>query len=241
MENKILKIAGVQSLFLLLGCVIIMGYVHNHRGATVQANSSELRTNSSNFKQLDNVYTVAIDPGHGGVDSGTLGINERFEEKEFNLAVAKWVKKKLDKQTGIKVLLSREDDKYLSPEERTEWMNDLKADICISIHCNSADNLDATGVEVLYQKGAKGKMSKKLANTCLDSILEKTRQVDRGLLEGDGIYIVRNAKMPIALIEIGFISNEQELAYLRDEGNQELIADGIVNAIKQMKGMDKKK
>lgn len=228
-------------MFLLLICVIIMGYVHNHREATVQANSSDLGTNSSNCKQIDNEFTVAIDPGHGGVDSGTLAFNEKFEEKKINLAVAKCVQKKLENQTGIKVLLSRDDDSYLSPEERTEWMNGMNVDLCISIHCNSADNLDATGVEVLYQEGVKGKVSKKLAKACLDSILERTGQVDRGLLGGDGIYIVRNAKMPIALIEIGFISNEQELAYLRKERNQELIAEGIVNAIKQMKGMKKKK
>ena len=231
--------AGLQSLCLLFGCVIIMAFAHNQKVTMIQVNRPELETSSSNYEEDSYSFRVAIDPGHGGIDSGTLGIDHNCEEKEINLAVAKLVWKKIEEEPGIKVHLSRYDDRYLSPEERTKWLNSSNCDICISIHCNSADNLDATGVEVLYHGGSGGKKdSKELAERCLDAILEQTSQINRGLLNGDSIYIIRNAKMPIALIEVGFLSNQQELTFLRKYENQVKIADGIVNAIKHMKERD---
>lgn len=242
MDNKILRIAGIQSVCLLCICLLIAGFLHSHEESTVQANSSDLETNSSNYTEKDEEYVVLIDPGHGGLDSGTLGYDEEHEEKSINLAVANLILQKLSKDSAIKVKLTRYGDQLLTPEERIERANAINPDIMISIHCNSADNKKAMGVEVLYQEraGEEENASRILAEKCLENVLAQTGQVNRGLLDGDSIYIIRNAKMPAVLVEIGFFSNRKEFKYLCKEENQEKIAEGIVTTIKQMKGMDDK-
>lgn len=181
---------------------------------------------------------IVIDPGHGGIDSGTPAADQVHSEKYLNLTIAKKIKTKLEQIASVKVYLTREEDSYLSPKQRNDFVNELKPDLCISIHCNSADNLEATGVEVLYKQedSEVGQMSKKLAKVCLDGIVAKTNQIERGIIEGNSIYIIRNSQVPIALVEIGFLSNQMELNYLLQNENQENIADGIVNAVEKLKG-----
>ena len=144
------------------------------------------------------------------------------------------VKELLEQDKNVKVYLTREDDQFLTPEQRINIINEKNPAIAVSIHCNSADNLDATGVEVLYN--TKSEESKELSNKCLEEIIKSTKQVNRGLLEGDNIYIVRNSNVPIALIEVGFLSNKEELNYLLKEENQKRIAKGIVNGIRKTEG-----
>lgn len=177
---------------------------------------------------------IIVDAGHGGIDSGTFAVDKKYMEKKINLSVAKRIQEKLEQHENVKVYLTRENDTYLSPEDRIEMIHSIDADYCISIHCNSADNLDATGVEVLYsEKSKNGKMkSKELANILLETIVGTTKQVNRGLLEGDNIYIMRKSKIPIALVEIGFISNKNEFSFLKEGENQDAIAEAIVEVIK---------
>lgn len=181
---------------------------------------------------------IVIDPGHGGIDSGTAAIDPVHYEKYLNLTVAKKLKTKLEQSASVKVYMTREEDIYLSPNQRIDFINELKPDLCISIHCNSAENLEATGVEVFYKQedSEAGQMSKKLAKVCLDSIVAKTNQVERGIIDGNSIYIIRNSQVPIVLVEIGFLSNQIELNYILQNENQENIADGIVNAVEKLKG-----
>lgn len=83
-------------------------------------------------------YTVVIDAGHGGKDPGACDNDVR--EKDINLAVAKKVAEKLrKKRKDIKVILTRDQDKYLSLQQRADIANKNKADLFISIHTNSVD------------------------------------------------------------------------------------------------------
>lgn len=176
---------------------------------------------------------IILDAGHGGIDSGTFAVDKEHMEKRINLSVTKKIKEKLDQFEDVKVYMTRESDIHLSPEDRIEMINSVKADYCISIHCNSADNLEASGVEVLYSEKSKDGTikSKNLANILLKGIIGTTKQVNRGLLKGDNIYIMRKSNIPIALVEIGFISNKNEFSYLIKDENQDTIAEAIVEAI----------
>lgn len=178
---------------------------------------------------------ILIDVGHGGIDSGTLSIDPQYAEKEINLLVARKIEQKLEEDEKVKVYLSRENDEYLSPKDRVRLIHGLNPDICISIHCNSAENPAASGVEVLYSTNNQdnGITSKQLAKNCLQGILAETEQVNRGIVQGDNIYIIRKAEVPIALIEIGFLSNHSEFSYLISSDYQNKIADGIINAIQK--------
>jgi N-acetylmuramoyl-L-alanine amidase len=73
--------------------------------------------------------------------------------------------------------------------------------------------------------------SKKLAQICLDNVVAECGSQDRGLLKGDSIYIIRNSKVPVALIEVGFMTNHEELDKLNSTKYQKKAAQGIYNAI----------
>ena len=231
-EKKILRAASIQSMVFLIICVFVGVLIREDVPTKIMANVLEESQKDEMASHPDYIYV--IDAGHGGVDSGTLAVNPKYDEKSINFSIAKMVKELLEQDKNVKVYLTREDDQFLTPEQRINIINEKNPAIAVSIHCNSADNLDATGVEVLYN--TKSEESKELSNKCLEEIIKSTKQVNRGLLEGDNIYIVRNSNVPIALIEVGFLSNKEELNYLLKEENQKRIAKGIVNGIRKTEG-----
>ncbi len=99
------------------------------------------------------IKVIVIDPGHGGKDPGAIG-RRGTKEKDIVLAIAKKLKKELEKR-GFKVILTRSRDKYLSLNERTEIANNANADLFISIHCNWSRSRVASGTEVYFLSTAK--------------------------------------------------------------------------------------
>ncbi len=92
---------------------------------------------------------IVIDPGHGGHDSGTLGV-EGLEEKEVVLDVALRVGKLLRDRLGADVVFTRTDDTFVPLETRTAIANKAQADLFLSIHANSSPDASARGVETYY-------------------------------------------------------------------------------------------
>jgi len=95
------------------------------------------------------IRTVVLDAGHGGKDPGNLGTGRyKTTEKHVSLNVAKLVGKYLNETyPDIKVVYTREDDRFIELMERTQIANRAKADVFISIHCNANDNKDPHGCE----------------------------------------------------------------------------------------------
>jgi N-acetylmuramoyl-L-alanine amidase len=89
---------------------------------------------------------VVIDPGHGGHDPGAG--TGALKEKQLTLTLAKALKAQLLSGGGIRVALTRDDDRYLLLDERSGIAKRLNADLFISIHADSAGNPDATGATV---------------------------------------------------------------------------------------------
>jgi N-acetylmuramoyl-L-alanine amidase len=91
-----------------------------------------------------------IDPGHGGHDAGALGPTG-LKEKDVNLKIAKALKSNIEQDgqnIGItRVILTRNDDRFIPLEERTAIAKKLNADLFVSIHCNAAKNKNAYGIE----------------------------------------------------------------------------------------------
>ncbi len=178
---------------------------------------------------------VVIDAGHGGKDSGTVIAGEDHYEKRINLEVLLEVKKILDRQKDIKVYYTRTTDKKVSLTDRVKLANALKADFFLSIHCNSAENKYVSGFEVLYnelQEEEKGMSSKQFAKLCLEEGLRISPRFNRGLIpRSSDVLIIREANMPVALLELGYLSNKDDLEFVDDAGNKQLIAEGIYNAI----------
>jgi len=92
---------------------------------------------------------IAIDPGHGGTDVGATGPTGLME-KDVTLDVSRRLADLLQKRLGAEVILLRNDDTAISPEQRTAMANESQADLLISIHANSSVAASATGIETFY-------------------------------------------------------------------------------------------
>ena len=101
------------------------------------------------------IKRIVIDPGHGGKDPGAVGKYLKLKEKDVVLNIAKKVKELLEKNLDVTVLLTREDDRFVSLGDRTEFANNHQADLFVSIHCNASRNTRANGTEVYYLSPAK--------------------------------------------------------------------------------------
>ncbi|NWF74993.1 MAG: N-acetylmuramoyl-L-alanine amidase [Nitrospirae bacterium] len=103
-----------------------------------------------NEKDDERVFAVkrkiVIDPGHGGHDPGAIGPNGLYE-KDVVLDIAFRIKKILMQDPINEVYLTRENDKYLSLEERTAFANKKGADLFVSVHANASSNRQAKGIE----------------------------------------------------------------------------------------------
>ncbi|MEE2613504.1 MAG: N-acetylmuramoyl-L-alanine amidase, partial [Acidobacteriota bacterium] len=91
----------------------------------------------------------AIDPGHGGNDTGTRGPNGTLE-KEVTLAVARRLRNLIESQLGLRVVLTRTTDTTVALDERAAIANNNRADLFISLHTNASVRESATGAEVFY-------------------------------------------------------------------------------------------
>ena len=93
------------------------------------------------------VRTVAIDPGHGGEDEGVKS-NTGIKEKDLTLAVARRLKLAIEARLGIRVLLTREDDRGVSLDQRTSLANNNKADLFVSLHANASLRRSTSGAQI---------------------------------------------------------------------------------------------
>ncbi len=177
------------------------------------------------------VKTVVIDPGHGGVDVGA--IRNDITEKSITLDVSKRVAELLKKQ-GYKVEMTRDIDKSVSLQERVEFSENIQPDIFISIHVNSSEKPEITGIETHYYH----QESLSLAQTIHASLASNIKTTNRGLFKSK-FYVINHTTSPAILVEIGFISNADERAELitekRKQATAKAIAEGVQNYFKNNK------
>lgn len=95
------------------------------------------------------IQTVVIDPGHGGEKDGARGPGGSFE-KHVTLSVARQLKAALEARLGVRVLLTRDDDRHVELDGRTAFANNNKADLFVSLHANASVRPGPSGAEVFY-------------------------------------------------------------------------------------------
>jgi N-acetylmuramoyl-L-alanine amidase len=93
------------------------------------------------------IRTIAIDPGHGGDEAGAKGAGGA-KEKDITLAVARRIKAAVEARLGIRVLLTRDDDRNVPVDERTALANNSKADLFISLHANASLRTSMSGASL---------------------------------------------------------------------------------------------
>ncbi len=177
---------------------------------------------------------IVIDPGHGGHDPGA--VQNGVREKDINLAVSLKLDQAL-RNKGYNTVLTRDKDVSVGLYDRPKIANDLQADLFISIHSNSNPNSSIQGIQVMYYSQDKAKVPKEqtedLANIVMDEITKGTGAPNRGLLPRTNYVVVRDTEMAAVLIEIGFLTNKEEVAKLQDDAYQNLIVQSIIRAIER--------
>jgi len=96
------------------------------------------------------VSRIVIDPGHGGKDPGALGYYKNIREKNVTLEVSRRLVAKIRQDLGVEAILTRDEDVFLSLEERTAIANTKTGDIFLSIHANANRNKRSRGVETYF-------------------------------------------------------------------------------------------
>ena len=187
----------------------------------------------STIKQM---YTVVIDPGHGGADVGATRAN--IYEKDITLEVSKLLENYLKKQ-GVYTHMTRDRDKTVELNERSDFSNSINPDVFISVHVNSSVKEDIIGVETHWYHPQSLDFAKKVhAKIASSRNLSKWETKDRGLFQSK-FYVINHTNAPAILVEIGFISNPNERRELVKEKRQEevakAIADGIMEYLKDRK------
>ena len=183
---------------------------------------------------------VVVDAGHGGMDEGTSSSNRKYHEKDIALGIQDKLSKLLDK-TDITVYYTRTRDERVSKKDRVRLANALQADLFVSIHCNALEGGEETcGVETLYsgKKPVYGSLTnKELAALMLEQVTGNAGRKKRDTVVREGLYLVRRSKVPTTIVEVGYMTNQDDMDFMKKEIGQQKIAEGIyqgiVNAVHQ--------
>lgn len=173
---------------------------------------------------------IVVDPGHGGSDPGAMGVTG-LREKVVNLAVSKHLITLLT-GAGAEIIVTRSGDQSVSNQQRVDLANKSKADLYISIHANAFSNPESNGTETHYcGKNDSSAASRYLAQQLQRELVPALGLRDRGV-KASSFFVITNVKMPAALVELGFMTNPIEEAFLSDSANQLLAAEALYRGIK---------
>lgn len=240
-------------------------------GEVSQANEPSIteitRASGTTLIPSDNQKIIVIDAGHGGHDPGAVSSYAKEEEVVLNVALGV---RDLLEQSGIRVIMTRDDDFFLELEERASFANS-EANLFVSIHANIFTNEIANGIETwvfgepledsslslavkengggsvgralteeakAFANSIAGQIyrenqliySKGLADSVQSHLIAATGATDRGIKQ-DYFYVIRKARSPAILVELGFLSHPEEGAKLSTEAYQALLAESLASGI----------
>lgn len=174
----------------------------------------------------DDDFVICLDAGHGGKDEGTLFGD--IYEKDITLSVVNYMNEILEGE-GMNVILTRSNDTYMKLKKRTDMANNAGVDLFVSIHCNYYEyDSQICGFECYYRQGEYDSMG--YAESIVDYLEQTKEYAMRGLREED-FFVLRNTISPAVLIELGYLSNQNERKKLADKEYQKQIAEDIVSGI----------
>lgn len=179
------------------------------------------------------VFTVAIEAAHGGKDYGA--VYGELKEKDIVRQLAKKVTA-LNTDTDVVFHVINGDDDFLDLQDRVKAINSLKADLVISLHVNAERNgEDASGMEFFVtDKPEHAAKSTELAGKLSSKFKSDSKFNVRKVAQAP-FYILKNVDAPAVMFHIGFLTNEHDRAYMTDEETQKLIANKIVDFVKEVK------
>jgi len=185
---------------------------------------------SEENKLENNDFTIFIDPGHGGTDPGA--IYGDIKEKDINLKVSLKLAETL-RQKGYNVILTRSDDSNISLDDRVKIVNSsinlnnnlITSALFISIHSNAAFSNDVRGIEICYATD----LSERLVNM-LFNIFNSSGFLVRRSIKGR-FYVLSRVPIPSVIIEMGFLTNDEDRKLLLRDEYQDRLIEKIIEAI----------
>jgi N-acetylmuramoyl-L-alanine amidase len=177
---------------------------------------------------------VVLDPGHGGDDPGTVA--HGLTESEVTLDLARRIEGRLS-AIGVTVLFTR--SATTGPEDlfRASMANQARADIMLSLHCDSTDQSRASGVATFFwgleRFGAWSAVGEHLANLIQREIVSRTGLADCRS-HPRGWQLLQRTQMPTVRIEAGYLSHPEDAARLADPAFLDTLAEAIVIALQRM-------
>ena len=194
---------------------------------------------------------IGIDPGHQAhgnsaqeavapgssetkakVSSGTYGRFTGVPEYEVNLAVSLKLREALE-ALGCEVYMTREtNDVDISNQERAIMMNELGVDLVLRIHCNGSTNESAQGIGLYIRAtGTNADECMRAAEALLPAMVEATGAESDGIFRRDSYTGLNWSEAPSILVEMGFMTNEEEDYKLNDPAYQDQLVAGMVEGV----------
>ncbi|OPZ88094.1 MAG: N-acetylmuramoyl-L-alanine amidase LytC precursor [bacterium ADurb.Bin429] len=194
-------------------------------GYLIDRDATRVRLLIGSFSIAD--MTIVLDAGHGGHDSGAISPNGT-REKDINLDVILRTEKLL-KAAGAKVILTRRDDTFIQLQQRPVPGNSNRADLFISVHCNSTPKRNSTtGTETYY----KTPRSAQFAAMMHAEMVKALRLKNNGVRVAN-FLVIRESTMPSVLLELGYLNHSRDEALLLTPEFRQRAAQGIVEGIRR--------
>ncbi|SEA65997.1 N-acetylmuramoyl-L-alanine amidase [Desulfuromusa kysingii] len=207
--------------------------------------------NKKASKSASILRSVAIDPGHGGLDTGIIAPSG-FKEKQLNMDVANKLAKQLKMKLGIPIYLSRDGDYEVTMEQRLQAASKEDVDIWLLLHAQASFSAELSGVNLFIRPEEKApdvtegavtatvtSDSMLLANDLALSLRENSIKV-RGIYPSSRLSLGRG-DLPTVLIELGYLSNPEELQQLQNPDYQNQIIQALYTGIHRYAKKSKEK
>ena len=217
------KVFKVKKWFVVV-LAILVGF------SVVLGTQSSLRKTSHPTPNL----VIAIDAGHGGIDSGSVGVSTGRDENSLNLAYAQCLQDLLEK-FNVDVVMTRNnlnglydlfsDNKKLDDmAKRKEIVLNSNANLLLSIHMNSFPLSSCKGAQVFFKAG--DTKSEILAN-CIQSVFVQTLPNARTTTSVGDYYMLNEFDIPCVIVECGYLSNPEEESLLVTDDYKQLVCGAI--------------
>jgi N-acetylmuramoyl-L-alanine amidase len=175
---------------------------------------------------------VVIDAGHGGHDFGAT--SNSIMEKHIVQQITNKINS-LNQNKNIVIHLTRNSDDFVTLSNRTTIINRLKPDLVLSLHANANPDKNKSGVELFVSKESKSYDTSNQIAKNLNEILSKNNTLKTTGVKNANFYILKKSEAPSVIIELGYLTNENDQKYLTDQKEQDRIAESIIEFISELK------
>lgn len=213
--------------FLCLAAILLCGLF-----AIPMIRHSEATAATKSGESLKGII-IAVDAGHGGSDPGAIGVTGSVE-KEINLILAKKLKILLEKKGAVVIMTRTEDNTFSDVKKddldaRAALVEKEKAELFLSIQCNATPNSNLRGAQTFYYPDSEE--GEALAKAIQKRFIHTLKNTDREALTLSSAYIMERLDIPAIMVEVGFLSNPEEEALLKDDSYREKIVAAIYGGV----------